>query len=376
MRLRPSASLAFALLVMFPLYVQAETDEVPPLPQRNPARLGEPIAKAPVLPGDEPTVPWTDREIADAKAECAKALSGVALDYQPLPPIKEGICGAPAPILVRSIGSDPKVAIDPPATMTCSLARGLSLWLSKTVQPDAEALLSTQVVKLRNASSYVCRNRYGGAATPLSEHALANALDVSDFVFASGEHITVLDSWPRVAEVPTPSTPSAAHVAAATSSVTPVSNMATAHGDKLMVTRISTNPFVRSATAATVTVLRPPAVKAKEPPVAPTSPPSSSGSNTTEIAKVRANPFVSPDASAEATSGDAAAADTAAPSESDSDAGPQPPTLSERESKFVKAVHDDACHTFGTVLGPEANEAHKNHFHLDMKARRHTAFCQ
>jgi hypothetical protein len=85
---------------------------------------------------------------------------------------------------------------------------------------------------------------------------------------------------------------------------------------------------------------------------------------------------VSPDASAEATTGDDAAADTAVPSEPDDNAGPQPPTLSEQESKFVKAVHDDACHTFGTVLGPEANEAHKNHFHLDMKARRSTAFCQ
>ncbi len=343
---KPIASLAFAFLLTFPVYAQAETDEVPPLPQRNPARLGEPIAKAPVLPGDQPTVPWTDQEIADAKAECAKALSGVALDYEPLPPIKEGICGAPAPILVKSIGSDPKVAIDPPATMTCPLARGLSLWLSKTVQPDAKALLSMQVVKLRNASSYVCRNRYGGTDTPLSEHALANALDVSDFVFASGEHITVLE------------------------------NAATVRGDKLVVTKISTNPFVLSATPAMVTVLRPPAVKAKAPPVALTSLTSSSGSNTTEVAKVRANPFVSPDASAEASSGDAAAADTAAPSEPDDDAGPQPPTLSERESEFVRTVHDDACHTFGTVLGPEANEAHKNHFHLDMKARRHSAFCQ
>ncbi|HBR27169.1 MAG TPA: extensin, partial [Rhizobiales bacterium] len=52
--------------------------------------------------------------------------------------------------------------------------------------------------------SYSCRNRYGSATTPLSEHALANALDVSDFVFASGDHITVLDGWPRLATVPAP----------------------------------------------------------------------------------------------------------------------------------------------------------------------------
>ncbi len=51
-------------------------------------------------------------------------------------------------------------------------------------------------------------------------------------------------------------------------------------------------------------------------------------------------------------------------------------SLSDRKSKFVKIVHDDACNIFGTVLGPEANEAHKNHFHLDMKARKRRAFCE
>jgi len=50
--------------------------------------------------------------------------------------------------------------------------------------------------------------------------------------------------------------------------------------------------------------------------------------------------------------------------------------LAERESAFVKDVHDEACTVFGTTLGPAANAAHKNHFHLDMKARRHSGFCE
>jgi len=28
------------------------------------------------------------------------------------------------------------------------------------------------------------------------------------------------------------------------------------------------------------------------------------------------------------------------------------------------------------VLGPEANEAHRNHFHFDLAHRRSSAFCQ
>ena len=51
---------------------------------------------------------------------------------------------------------------------------------------------------------------------------------------------------------------------------------------------------------------------------------------------------------------------------------PEAPPMSE----FVRKVHQDACKAFGTVLGPEANEAHKDHFHLDMKARRHKAICE
>ena len=56
--------------------------------------------------------------------------------------------------------------------------------------------------------------------------------------------------------------------------------------------------------------------------------------------------------------------------------GPHAPTLAERQSVFIKTVHDEACEVFGTTLGPAANEAHKNHFHLDMKARKRNGFCE
>src|SRR6476661_8996902 len=174
----------------------------PPLPERNPSRAAVSALKIPPPPGELPTIPWSDDQIAIAKAKCAEALFSISLSYEPLAPIKQGLCGAPAPILLKSLGSDPKVELDPPATVTCALAKALSTWLNETVQPEAKALFSSQVVKLQNATSYNCRNRYGSAYQPLSEHALANALDVSEFVLASGEHITVLDSWPKVLSTP------------------------------------------------------------------------------------------------------------------------------------------------------------------------------
>jgi len=46
------------------------------------------------------------------------------------------------------------------------------------------------------------------------------------------------------------------------------------------------------------------------------------------------------------------------------------------EGQFLRRLHAGACGTFGTVLGPEANEAHRNHFHLDLASRGRSAFCE
>jgi hypothetical protein len=46
------------------------------------------------------------------------------------------------------------------------------------------------------------------------------------------------------------------------------------------------------------------------------------------------------------------------------------------EALFLRRMHEGACGTFGTVLGPEANEAHRNHLHLDLAVRKRSAFCE
>jgi hypothetical protein len=258
----------------------------------------------PPLPGDLPTVAWTDDEVATAKASCESALKGIALDYEQLEPIKHGLCGAPAPILLKSIGSDPKVIIEPAATVTCSVAHSLASWLEKSVQPEAKARFGSPVVVLRNAAAYSCRNRNGAAAGLLSEHALANAFDVSEFVFASGLRITVTEAWPKMVR-PAPSAVGEP-----------------ADGDEKGKAETASDS------------------KSSEP-------------NSSEVTKANAQ----------------------------AEAPPTPPPVAEEPkpdptSSFVRKTHDDACDTFGTVLGPDADAAHRTHFHLDMKRRRKSAFCQ
>ena len=353
------ARISFVALVALPVYAQAETGNAPSTPDRNPFRAKSPKtaeepAPKPVLPGDQPTVAWTDAQVEAAKADCAKLLAGLELDYQALPPLREGICGAPAPILVKSIGSDPKVAIEPPATMTCKLAAGLSVWLAKTVQPKARALVGAPVIKLHNATSYACRNRYGGETTPLSEHALANGLDVSEFVFQIGQSATVLASWPHVAVVA--QVPGPKDVA-----TVPPPPLRHPSGDEVPGNDTSSITAV-STTSLGMSLVKPIAATVKANPfVVPIN----------VLIDPHTNPFVLPTAVAKA-----APSAPPAPPKPKTPALPSSQSDSDARSKFVRAVHDDACNVFGTVLGPEANAAHKNHFHLDMKARRHAPICE
>jgi len=46
-------------------------------------------------------------------------------------------------------------------------------------------------------------------------------------------------------------------------------------------------------------------------------------------------------------------------------------TVAERE--FLRVVHRSACKRFGTVLGPEYNAAHRDHFHLEGNGNK---FCR
>lgn len=39
---------------------------------------------------------------------------------------------------------------------------------------------------------------------------------------------------------------------------------------------------------------------------------------------------------------------------------------SDTERAFLRAVHDGACRQFTTVLGPEADSHHRDHFHMDL----------
>lgn len=44
--------------------------------------------------------------------------------------------------------------------------------------------------------------------------------------------------------------------------------------------------------------------------------------------------------------------------------------------RALKRMHKDACGTFGTVLGPESDRFHRDHFHFDTARHGNGAFCR
>lgn len=46
------------------------------------------------------------------------------------------------------------------------------------------------------------------------------------------------------------------------------------------------------------------------------------------------------------------------------------------ESAFLRRARDEACAVFGTVLSPDYNAAHADHFHLDQEARGFGGLCR
>ena len=98
-----------------------------------------------------------------------------------------------------ALGSVQLLEIGTPVTnlgaMTCPLARQFARWSREAVQTAASQWLNSPVRRIETFGSYACRSVNSQPGARLSEHAFANAVDVSGFVLADGRHITVQDGW-------------------------------------------------------------------------------------------------------------------------------------------------------------------------------------
>lgn len=285
--------------------------------------------KAKTDPAPVPTE-WPAEEIAEAQALCKVILEKIDAVTIPEPAFRQGDCGAPAPVRLLSIGRKPEVSLSPPPVLTCGMVGALHTWLTKDLQPLARKTLGADVIKIESMSDYSCRNAYGRTKTKLSEHGRANALDIRGFVTAKGETAMVLTGWGETKR-------------------------------DIAVREEALKKAAEKAAAEAAKIARPAVAPAAGAPAA-----TNAGTDSSSPA-IRESLNEDPQPPAEKPSFGAAPLHLGGPD----DAARPPP----RMMLFLKGAHTAACQIFGTTLGPEANNAHRNHFHVDMAPRKVKKIC-
>ncbi len=103
-------------------------------------------------------------------------------------------CGVEEPVQVTSISG---VKLSEAATIDCNTARALNAWVQQGLQPQFSG---DPVVQLQVAGHYVCRPRNNIKGGKISEHGKGKAIDISGFVLASGELVSIARDWRTKAE--------------------------------------------------------------------------------------------------------------------------------------------------------------------------------
>lgn len=170
------------------LPTQDEREGPPPVPRAPPRRADSPATTAPAATAAE----------ADGRAaaldpgggeDCEAAL-GAIVTFEREPAIREGACGAPRPLTVEAAGG---VTFSAPPTLRCPAATALGRWVREVVEPASTLHLKADVDAVLIGTSYACRARRSGGrgSDRLSEHAFANAVDVSGVRIADGRVVPI-----------------------------------------------------------------------------------------------------------------------------------------------------------------------------------------
>jgi len=78
---------------------------------------------------------------------------------------------------------------------SCPLAVAYALFEEHGLQPAAQRVLGQPVAQVDHLGSFACRNVYNRAQGRLSQHATANALDISGFRLRDGQRVVLARDW-------------------------------------------------------------------------------------------------------------------------------------------------------------------------------------
>jgi len=153
-----------------------------PVPPPRPTDLTEPAAPVAVPPKPE---------VVAEESACQERLVKLGVRFEPLPAIVNGQCNAAHPLRVSHLPEG--LEVSPPATLVCAVAEALSRWIKEVVTVEAGRHLEAQPSRIAIGTSYECRNQNRQTTGKLSEHAFANAVDISGFEFKGRKAVQIGD---------------------------------------------------------------------------------------------------------------------------------------------------------------------------------------
>ncbi|MEM1307751.1 MAG: extensin family protein, partial [Pseudomonadota bacterium] len=366
--------------------VDAQVDEaeaIPPDDDENDA-----------LPDRATNTAWARGDVAEGRAVCRSLVAKFNAKVTYLRPIKRGRCGSPAPILLQSLGGKADVSFNPPAKVNCQMLAALARWIGEDLQPLARKHLKSRLQSVNVMSDYSCRNVYGRKRGRLSQHARANALDIGGFTTANRRETRLVRHWG-------PTRRGIRQFVARKQRERQELNQK-ARARRLAAQRkrdVIAQEKARQGAAAATVASQPP--KTPAPVVAAGTSPGALGTAATKtltqaLSIVRGTISPSKDKERPSVLGigkglalglnklggpkpsNAPASTATAPTTQAAKISLAPlyRGYDRRRARFLKAAQRSACKHFGTVLGPEYDRTHENHFHVDLARRKHGPFCR
>jgi len=114
-------------------------------------------------------------------------------------PVADSTGECPLTDVVRDFGV---VKLSSSFLASCPLALSSALYVGQQAVPLTERLMMSRLTRIEHLGSFACRNIYHRPDARRSEHASAQALDISGFSLADGRHFTVLRGWKQEESAP------------------------------------------------------------------------------------------------------------------------------------------------------------------------------
>jgi hypothetical protein len=121
--------------------------------------------------------------------QCLQALRRTDIEFRRLKDSPGGECPLVDIVQVSTAG----VRFNHSFRASCPLAAAWEIFRHNTLQQAAEKHFKQPVTSVEHLGTYACRNVYNRER--LSEHARANAIDITAFVLADGIRVSVVRDW-------------------------------------------------------------------------------------------------------------------------------------------------------------------------------------